>query len=40
VLEALPVHAVYVDSFWMDVLKVTNQEYCTYLNSDSLVKTP
>ena len=29
----LPVHAVYVDAFYMDVYEVTNERYCTYLNS-------
>ncbi|MBU0754631.1 MAG: SUMF1/EgtB/PvdO family nonheme iron enzyme [Planctomycetes bacterium] len=28
-----PVHAVYIDSFHMDTFEVTNEEYCTYLNS-------
>jgi len=28
-----PVHDVYVDSFYMDVYEVTNQQYCDYLNS-------
>jgi formylglycine-generating enzyme required for sulfatase activity len=31
--HALPVHAVYVDSFYMSKFEVTNQEYCDYLNS-------
>jgi len=31
--DALPVHAVYVNSFYMDVYEVTNQRYCAYLNS-------
>jgi formylglycine-generating enzyme required for sulfatase activity len=30
--EALPVHAVYVDSFYMDVYEVTNQQYAATLN--------
>ena len=29
----VPVHDVYVDSFYMDVYEVTNREYCVYLNS-------
>ena len=29
----LPVHAVYVDSFYMSRYEVTNQQYCDYLNS-------
>ena len=29
----LPVHAVYIDSFYMDIYEVTNQQYCDYLNS-------
>jgi sulfatase modifying factor 1 len=31
--DELPVHNVYVDSFYMDVYEVTNQQYCAYLNS-------
>ena len=31
--DELPVHAVYIDPFWIDVHEVTNEEYCTYLNS-------
>ena len=30
---ALPVHAVYVNSFYMDIYEVTNEEYAKYLNS-------
>ncbi len=30
--QALPVHAVYVDSFYMDVYEVTNQQYADALN--------
>ena len=30
--DALPVHAVYVDSFYMDIFEVTNQEYANALN--------
>lgn len=30
--EALPVHAVYVDSFCMDIFEVTNQRYADALN--------
>jgi len=30
--DELPVHSVYVDSFYMDVLEVTNGEYRDYLN--------
>lgn len=29
----LPVHSVYVNRFYMDSYEVTNEEYCTYLNS-------
>ena len=31
--DALPVHAVYVDSFYMSRYEVTNRQYCDYLNS-------
>lgn len=31
---SLPVHTVYVDSFFLSKYKVTNQQYCDYLNSD------
>jgi formylglycine-generating enzyme required for sulfatase activity len=31
-LEELPVHTVYVDSFYMSRCEVTNQQYCDYLN--------
>ncbi|MCK4658074.1 MAG: SUMF1/EgtB/PvdO family nonheme iron enzyme [Phycisphaerae bacterium] len=31
--DELPVHAVRVDPFYMDVYEVTNQQYCDYLNS-------
>ena len=31
--DELPVHAVYIDAFYMDNFEVTNIEYCTYLNS-------
>ncbi|MBU0753662.1 MAG: formylglycine-generating enzyme family protein, partial [Planctomycetes bacterium] len=31
--DELPVHAVYIDSVYMDAFEVTNEEYCTYLNS-------
>jgi predicted outer membrane repeat protein len=30
--DSLPVHAVYVDSFYKEVYEVTNQQYCAYLN--------
>jgi formylglycine-generating enzyme required for sulfatase activity len=29
----LPVHTVYIDAFYMDVYEVSNDKYCTYLNS-------
>jgi formylglycine-generating enzyme required for sulfatase activity len=29
----LPVHAVYLDSFFMSKYEITNQQYCDYLNS-------
>ena len=32
-VQELPVHAVYVDSFYMSRYEVTNQQYCDYLNS-------
>ncbi|MCK4872461.1 MAG: SUMF1/EgtB/PvdO family nonheme iron enzyme [Phycisphaerales bacterium] len=31
--DELPVHDVYIDSFYMDVYETTNQRYCAYLNS-------
>ena len=31
--EALPVHAVFVDSFYMGRYEITHQQYCNYLNS-------
>lgn len=31
--DELPVHTVYVSSFYMDVYEVTNEQYCAYLNS-------
>ena len=27
------VHAVHIDSFWIDIYEVTNEDYCEYLNS-------
>jgi parallel beta-helix repeat protein len=30
---SLPIHAVYVDPFYMNRYEVTNQQYCDYLNS-------
>jgi formylglycine-generating enzyme required for sulfatase activity len=33
VSKSLPVHAVYVDSFYMSRYEITNQQYCDYLNS-------
>jgi formylglycine-generating enzyme required for sulfatase activity len=32
-LDELPVHAVYVDSFYISRYETTNQQYCDYLNS-------
>jgi len=32
--DALPVHAVYLDSFYMDVYEVTNQRYCSVSKPD------
>jgi len=29
----LPIHAVYLDSFFMSKFEITNQQYCDYLNS-------
>ncbi|MCK5174060.1 MAG: SUMF1/EgtB/PvdO family nonheme iron enzyme, partial [Planctomycetes bacterium] len=31
--DEVPVHAVYLDSFYMSHYEVTNQQYCDYLNS-------
>lgn len=31
--DAVPVHYVDIDTFYMDTYEVTNLEYCTYLNS-------
>jgi RHS repeat-associated protein len=31
--DELPVHAVYVDSFYMSRYEITNQQYCDFLNS-------
>jgi len=31
--DELPIHAVFIDEFWMDIYEVTNQRYCDYLNS-------
>jgi len=31
--DALPVHAVTLDSFYMSKYEITNQQYCDYLNS-------
>lgn len=31
--DELPIHAVYIDELYMDKYEVTNNEYCTYLNS-------
>jgi formylglycine-generating enzyme required for sulfatase activity len=30
--DELPPHSVYVDSFYMDIHEVTNEQYCVYLN--------
>ena len=30
---SLPVHTVYINEFWIDVLEVTNARYCAFLNS-------
>jgi formylglycine-generating enzyme required for sulfatase activity len=32
--DELPVHAVYVDSFYISRHEITNQQYCDYLNSE------
>jgi len=32
-IDESPVHAVYVDAFYMDVFEVTNQQYADYLNT-------
>jgi formylglycine-generating enzyme required for sulfatase activity len=34
--DELPVHPVWVDSFYIDIYGVTNQQYCAYLNSANL----
>jgi len=31
--EESPVHAVYIDEFWMDIYEETNLKYCSFLNS-------
>ena len=31
--QELPIHPVYVSSFYMDIYEVTNVQYCEYLNS-------
>ncbi len=31
--NALPVHTVFIDEFYMDIFEVTNRQYCDYLNS-------
>ncbi len=31
--DELPVHAVLLDAFFMSKYKITNQQYCDYLNS-------
>jgi formylglycine-generating enzyme required for sulfatase activity len=31
--DEVPVHAVYIDSFYMGITEATNQQYCDYLNS-------
>jgi len=31
--NALPVHTVYISSFYMDIYEVINEQYCGYLNS-------
>jgi probable HAF family extracellular repeat protein len=31
--DSLPVHEVYVESFYMGCYEITNQQYCDYLNS-------
>jgi formylglycine-generating enzyme required for sulfatase activity len=36
-LNELPVHAVYIDSFYMSRYEITNQQYCEYLNAANAV---
>ncbi len=31
--DELPVHDVYIDSFYMSIYETTNEQYCAYLNS-------
>jgi formylglycine-generating enzyme required for sulfatase activity len=32
--DALPVHRVYVDGFWMDATELTNAEFEKFVNAD------
>ena len=32
-LDELPIHSVYIDSFYMSRYEITNQQYCNFLNS-------
>ena len=37
--DETPIHAVTLDSFYMAIYDVTNQQYCDFLNSKNITKT-